>query len=257
VSTILDLLQATCGLLVVLVARLGLVFAVAAVLVTPVALALGARSFWRWLRARMRGLLRVGNVLFRPDVRYAAGHTWIERDGASARIGIDGIAQDILPWALAVRLPEVGESLVEGQIAAVISCGAGEASFAAPLSGRVVAVNAAVANDPSLVKEDGFGRGWLYVLSRRMPATAPLLWVTRHATGRRPRRSASAASTRPGSVPCGGSSSAGRRPCSRRTYGRSSRASSCARDAELMVRGAGRTHEGRPDAQEVRSLTLR
>lgn len=163
-NTVLDIFQAICGLLVVLVARLGLVAAVAAALVAPVALALGMRSSWRRLRARMRGLLRIGNVLYRPDVRYAAGHTWIEREGASARIGIDGLAQEILPWALAVRLPKLGESLVEGQIAAVISCGAVEARFAAPLAGRVVAVNTAVAHDPSLVKEDGFGRGWLYVL---------------------------------------------------------------------------------------------
>ena len=113
-STTIDVFQAICGLLVVLVARLGLVAAVAAALVAPVALALGMRSCWRWSRARMRGLLRIGNVLYRPDVRYAAGHTWIEREGASARIGIDGLAQEILPWALAVRLPKLGESLVEG-----------------------------------------------------------------------------------------------------------------------------------------------
>ena len=49
-------------------------------------------------------------------------------------------------------------------MAAVISCGGMDARIAAPISGRVVAVNPEVARDPSLVKEDGYGRGWLFAL---------------------------------------------------------------------------------------------
>ena len=49
-------------------------------------------------------------------------------------------------------------------MAAIISCGRDEARITAPLSGRVVAVNAEVERNPSLVKEDGYGRGWLFAL---------------------------------------------------------------------------------------------
>lgn len=51
--------------------------------------------------------------------------------------------------------------MVEGQVVAVISCGAFEARVAAPVTGTVVAVNAEVERDPGLVKDDGYGRGWL------------------------------------------------------------------------------------------------
>ena len=80
------------------------------------------------------------------------------------KVGIDGVVQEILPWALSVDLPRPGQELAEGEVAAIISCGSDEARIAAPIAGRVVAVNAEVARDPSLVKEDGYGRGWLFAI---------------------------------------------------------------------------------------------
>jgi glycine cleavage system H lipoate-binding protein len=147
-----------------LFARLGLLLAVVAALLAPVALVMGAARLYHRVRPRLRGLRRAGRVLYRPGVRYAAGHTWVEREGARLRIGLDGVAQEILPWALSVDLPRTGEQLVEGQVAAVISCGAFEARVAAPVTGTVVAVNAEVERDPALVKDDGYGRGWLFAV---------------------------------------------------------------------------------------------
>jgi glycine cleavage system H protein len=163
-SAVLEVVQAIGSIALVLVARLGLFLAAAALLVAPVALWVVAARSWRSLRARLRGVQRIGGVHFRKDVRYAPGHTWIERQGGLARVGADGVAQQILPWALGVELPSPGEMLTEGQTAAVISCGDVEARLASPLAGRVVAVNTALLEDPSLVKEDGFGSGWLFAV---------------------------------------------------------------------------------------------
>ena len=150
--------------LVGLLARLGLLVLVVAGLLVPVALVLGAIRIYQVVRPRLQGLRRTGQVLYKPGIRYSAGHTWIEREGKRLRVGLDGVAQAILPWALAVELPRPGDELVEGQVAAIISCGGVEARIAAPLSGRVVALNAEVSRDPSLVKEDGYGRGWLFAM---------------------------------------------------------------------------------------------
>ncbi len=163
-SALSDALQGVAAILVVLVTRLGLVAAIAAVILAPVALVLGARRLWLAWRARARGLRRVGELLYRPDCRYAPGHTWVESRGGCARVGIDGLAQQILPWALAVTLPRPGDVLVAGQSAAIISCGEVEARVASPLSGKVVAVNSALLRMPSLVKDDGFGEGWLFAV---------------------------------------------------------------------------------------------
>jgi glycine cleavage system H lipoate-binding protein len=147
-----------------LVMRLGVVLLVMAAFLVPVALVLGAVRVWRVLRPAARGLRRAGHVLYRPGVRYAAGHTWVEREANRVKVGVDGVVQEILPWALAVELPRPGQLLAEGEVAAVISCGNDVARIAAPIAGRVVAVNAEVERDPSLVKEDGYGRGWLFAI---------------------------------------------------------------------------------------------
>jgi len=163
-SAILGILQTLAAFLGGLLLRLGVVVLIAAALLAPVALVLGAVRIYRVLRPTVRGLRRAGHVLYKPGARYAAGHTWLEREGSRVKIGIDGVAQEILPWALAVELPRPGAEVAEGEVAAVISCGGVEARITAPLAGRVVAINAEVERDPSLVKEDGYGRGWLFAV---------------------------------------------------------------------------------------------
>jgi len=163
-ATMLGLLQAVGIFLGGLVVRLGVVALVVAGLLAPVALVLGAVRLGRALLPLTKGLRRAGHVLYRPGVRYSAGHTWIEREGSRIKVGLDGVAQEILPWALCVDLPRPGQRLAEGEVAAIISCGRDEARITAPVAGHVVAVNAEVERDPSLVKEDGYGRGWLFAL---------------------------------------------------------------------------------------------
>jgi glycine cleavage system H lipoate-binding protein len=163
-SGLVEIAQAAGAFLAGLVIRLGVVALFAVALFVPVALALGAARLARTLRSAARGLRRVGGVLYKPGARYAAGHTWIEREGERLKVGLDGVAQQILPWALAVELPRPGALLREGEVAAVVSCGSVEARITAPVAGKVVAVNAEVARDPSLVKEDGYGRGWLFAV---------------------------------------------------------------------------------------------
>jgi glycine cleavage system H lipoate-binding protein len=161
---VIDTLQATGAFLVGLALRVGVVALVVAALLLPVGLVLGAVRLARIVLPALRGLRRVGRVLYKPGLRYAAGHTWLERDQGRVRVGLDGVAQEILPWALGVELPRLGARVGEGEVVAVVSCGGVEARIAAPIAGTVVAVNAEVERDPSLVKVDGYGRGWLFVV---------------------------------------------------------------------------------------------
>ncbi len=163
-SGLIEIAQSAGAFLAGLVVRLGIVALFAAALLAPVAIALGATRLLRHLRSAARGLRRIRGVLYKPGARYAAGHTWIERDGERLKVGLDGVAQELLPWALAVELPRPGAMLREGEVAAVVSCGGVEARITAPVTGAVVAVNAEVAREPSLVKEDGYGRGWLFAV---------------------------------------------------------------------------------------------
>jgi len=145
-----------------LVGRLGIVLAAMAALLVPALLVWGLMRGAAWLRRRSQGLRPVGGVLFRPGLLYADGHTWVRRERGAARVGLDDLAQRILPWVVSVRLPRPGAALRARDPAAVISAGGREAVVRAPIDGTVVAVNDAVALSPSLVKSDGYASGWLF-----------------------------------------------------------------------------------------------
>jgi len=145
-------------------ARLGIVLLAMAAILVPALLVFGVLRGFAWGRRRAQGLKLAGTIRFRPGLLYAPGHTWVRRERGAARVGLDDLAQKILPWAVAVRLPKPGTALRAGAPAAVISAGGQEATIRAPLTGTVTAVNPEVVLDPSLVKSDAYARGWLFAM---------------------------------------------------------------------------------------------
>lgn len=164
-DAIIGTLQAIGIFIVGLLARVGLVLAVIAVLLAPVMLVMGAMRGWEALRLRVLGLRPAGGFLYRKGIYYAPGHTWLKPEGGRLKIGIDDLAQRLLPWAVSVDLPRAGTEVKQGETVAAISCGEQVVQIAAPVDGRIVAVNPAVARDPSLVKRDNYARGWLFAVA--------------------------------------------------------------------------------------------
>ncbi|HEU4382892.1 MAG TPA: glycine cleavage system protein H [Anaeromyxobacteraceae bacterium] len=163
-ETIVTALQAIGIFVVGLFARVGLVVAVMAVLLVPVALVIAGARGWEALKMRLMGFRSAGGLRWRKGIHYAPGHTWVATENGRLRVGLDDLAQRILPWAISVELPRPGTRVAEGDTVATISCGGQEAPVVAPVDGLVVSVNPLVASDPSLVKRENYGRGWLFAL---------------------------------------------------------------------------------------------
>ena len=98
------------------------------------------------------------------DLRYAASHEWarLEADG-SVTVGISDHAQEALGDVVFIELPEVGASLSAGQQAGVVQSVKAASDIYAPVSGEVIAVNPALADNPELVNEDPYGN-WFFKL---------------------------------------------------------------------------------------------
>jgi glycine cleavage system H protein len=147
-----------------LAARLGLVVVIALVLLAPVMLALGAGKVFGAVRMWMQGYRSAGNLRFRGGLAYSPGHTWVKSEGGSLKVGLDDLAQRILPWTVAVEMPRTGRMVKEGEPVATLSCGDREVQVAAPASGRIVAVNQEVLREPTLAKSENYGSGWLFAI---------------------------------------------------------------------------------------------
>jgi glycine cleavage system H protein len=93
---------------------------------------------------------------------HAGSHMWVKPTAPGrARIGMDPLGVETSGTLAELSLPAAGELLTAGrpfgQLEAVKFVG----PLISPVSGTVLACNAAAAADPGLVERDPFGDGWL------------------------------------------------------------------------------------------------
>jgi glycine cleavage system H protein len=99
--------------------------------------------------------------MYPSEYRYSRDHEWVRIDGDVAVLGLTEFAQQQLGEVVFVELPEVGQVFdCGGEIGTVESVKA-VAEVYAPLSGAIVEINQAVAEDPELLNSDPHGEGWL------------------------------------------------------------------------------------------------
>jgi glycine cleavage system H protein len=105
------------------------------------------------------------------DLLYSKDHEWVKVEpGDRARIGITDYAQDALGDVVYVQVPSVGATVAAGDSVSEVESTKSVSDVYAPLSGRVVEVNDALADQPQLVNEDPYGAGWLCVIEMSAPA---------------------------------------------------------------------------------------
>ncbi|MDH6224868.1 MULTISPECIES: glycine cleavage system protein GcvH [Streptomyces] len=97
------------------------------------------------------------------DLRYSKEHEWLSpvEDGV-ATIGITKFAADALGDVVYAQLPEVGESVAEGETCGELESTKSVSDLYSPVSGEVTEINEDVVNDPSLVNSEPFEGGWLF-----------------------------------------------------------------------------------------------
>jgi glycine cleavage system H protein len=96
-----------------------------------------------------------------PDnLRYTEDHEWVEVHGDRAKIGITDYAQEALTDVVYVELPDVGEEFAHHDSMGVVESVKSVNDIFAPLAGKVVEVNAALDDEPELMNQDPYGKGW-------------------------------------------------------------------------------------------------
>jgi glycine cleavage system H protein len=104
------------------------------------------------------------------DTRYTEDHEWVRVDGEIATIGISNHAQEQLGDVVFVDLPAVGTQVKPKDPMAVVESVKAASDVFAPLSGEVVEVNEALADEPALVNSGAESEGWFCKLKLADPA---------------------------------------------------------------------------------------
>ncbi len=98
-------------------------------------------------------------------LKYTESHEWVhaEEDG-NARIGISDHAQEALGDLVYVELPAVGDEIGQGDPCAVVESVKAASDIYAPVSGKVIAVNEELDDNPAIINSDPYDDGWLFQL---------------------------------------------------------------------------------------------
>jgi len=96
------------------------------------------------------------------DLKYAKSHEWVRVSGDTATVGITDHAQHELTDIVFVELPEVGRKLKAGETCAVVESVKTASDIYSPLTGEILEINKAAADDPGLVNREPFAGGWFY-----------------------------------------------------------------------------------------------
>jgi glycine cleavage system H protein len=95
------------------------------------------------------------------DNRYAKSHEYVHLEGDVATIGITDYAQKELGDVVFVELPQVGSQLDAADELGSIESVKAVSELFAPVSGEVIEINEALADNPALVNTDPWGDGWM------------------------------------------------------------------------------------------------
>ncbi|MBI5577342.1 MAG: glycine cleavage system protein H [Deltaproteobacteria bacterium] len=91
------------------------------------------------------------------------GHGWLRTEpGSVAIVGMDDFAQKLIGKVDSIELPEVGFRLSQGEPGWSLISESRRVPMLSPVEGVVVAVNHDVLRSPDLLKQDPYGRGWLF-----------------------------------------------------------------------------------------------
>jgi len=95
------------------------------------------------------------------QLQYTKTHEWIKKDKEYLTIGITDHAQTMLGDLVYVELPEIESTFDNGQECAVVESVKAAADIYCPVPGEVIEINEAVIENPQLINEDPYGKGWL------------------------------------------------------------------------------------------------
>ena len=104
------------------------------------------------------------------ELRYSQEHEWARVEGNTVRIGITDFAQSELGDIVFVELPEVGAQLTANEPFGSVESVKTVSELYAPISGKVVAVNKELNDNPEYVNESPYDKAWMIIIEPSDPS---------------------------------------------------------------------------------------
>lgn len=104
----------------------------------------------------------VEGFLVPANVRYHPGHAWAQKERKRLmRVGVDEFGAALLGNIDHIEMPKPGRWIRQGQKVWSFTRNGEKTEMVSPVEGEIVEVNSEVVKDPSLLRKDPYGQGWL------------------------------------------------------------------------------------------------
>ncbi len=93
---------------------------------------------------------------------YEENHFWVRVEGDEIVMGMDDFAQKMAGEVVYVQLPEDGKKVKAKKKFAKVESGKWLGKVYGPVDGVISAANEELEENPSLINEDPYGKGWMF-----------------------------------------------------------------------------------------------
>lgn len=101
------------------------------------------------------------------NIKYHKEHTWVKLSKKKAVIGITDYAQDALGDIVYIDLPEVDTFVEANTEIAEIESTKATSALISPVSGIIKEVNEKLIDNPEIINEDPYGKGWIAIIDAK------------------------------------------------------------------------------------------
>jgi glycine cleavage system H lipoate-binding protein len=96
------------------------------------------------------------------DYYYHQGHSWMVPENKDVfRVGMDDFAQKLIGLPAKIELPRIGSKVNQGENGWRLQFNGKSIDMLSPVNGEVVAVNEEIIQNPAILNDDPYQKGWL------------------------------------------------------------------------------------------------
>ena len=109
-------------------------------------------------------MVKVDGYDFPDDLYFHADHMWVKVEGDKARVGYNAWAAAAAGKLVSIKTRPAGKEVQAGKTLGSVESGKWVGSLKVPISGTIEEINPAIADNPSIINDDPYGKGWIALI---------------------------------------------------------------------------------------------
>ena len=106
--------------------------------------------------------MEIEGYVLPDDLYYHKEHFWARVGGDTVTVGTSDFAQKLAGQIVYVEMPPVGKAVEQGKPCGSMESGKWVGRVYAPVSGKVEAINSELEDNPELINESPYEKGWIF-----------------------------------------------------------------------------------------------